>query len=319
MYSITKEMLLDAVRHLPRTIYNLLLLEKNKRNESQESLIRDLVLSMPPSDREPFAAECQFVRDLPLDRLRKMVFPYGIRTGSEDIFDDSNIKTGRDKGLPFVVHHSGRRVYFPRVLDEATMLESYKDLVYVEGITGHGILEKSPHCYQDAEFSLEDGDCILDIGCAEALFTVENMDRISKGIVFECESAWSRPLAATFQDCREKIRIVEKTVSDKTSKKTTRIMDAIAGFAAHSDKFFVKMDIEGGERSVIMGNADFFRTNKVKLSCCVYHRQDDAVVIKEILEKLGYTTRFSDGYMLIGLNGIHFPYFRRGVIYAWNH
>ena len=64
MYSITKEMLLDAVRHWPRTIYNLLLLEKNKRNESQESLIRDLVLSMPPSDREPFAAECQFVRDL---------------------------------------------------------------------------------------------------------------------------------------------------------------------------------------------------------------------------------------------------------------
>ena len=47
MYSITKEMLLDAVRHLPRTIYNLLLLEKNKRNESQASLIRDLVLSYP--------------------------------------------------------------------------------------------------------------------------------------------------------------------------------------------------------------------------------------------------------------------------------
>ena len=60
------------------------------------------------------------------------------------------------------------------------------------------------------------------------------------------------------------------------------------------------------------------KSHKVKLSCCVYHRQDDAVVIKDMLKKMGYKTRFSDGYMLHWMNGIYFPYFRHGLIYAQN-
>ena len=115
------------------------------------------------------------------------------------------------------------------------------------------------------------------------------------------------------------MKIIGKMVSDSTSKHTTRIVDAIGKDISADDRFFVKMDIEGGERFVIKGNEDFFRNNKVKLSCCVYHRQDDAIVIKDTLERLGYTTRFSKGYMLIGMNGIHYPYFRHGVIYAKNY
>ncbi len=53
-----------------------------------------------------------------------------------------------------------------------------------------------------------------------------------------------------------------------------------------------------------------------KLSCCVYHRQDDAYVIDSILKGMGYTTRFSEGYMLPIMNGIRYQYFRHGVIYA---
>ena len=79
------------------------------------------------------------------------------------------------------------------------------------------------------------------------------------------------------------------------------------------------MDIEGWERLVIKSNADFLKSAKVKLSCCVYHRQDDAQVIEMMLKDMGYTTRFSDGYMLPVMNGIHYPYFRHGVIYAQNY
>ena len=117
----------------------------------------------------------------------------------------------------------------------------------------------------------------------------------------------------------DKVFIVDKMVSNHTSRKTTRIIDAIAGKVGEKERYFVKMDIEGGERAVIAGNEDFFRENRVKLSCCVYHRQDDASVIRDMLERFGYKTRFSDGYMLVDMNGIHFPYFRHGVIYAWNH
>jgi hypothetical protein len=79
------------------------------------------------------------------------------------------------------------------------------------------------------------------------------------------------------------------------------------------------MDIEGWERTVIEGNAEFFKSAKVKLSCCVYHRQDDAQVIEAMLKKMGYKTRFSEGWMLPTMNGIHYPYFRHGVIYAQNY
>ena len=82
---------------------------------------------------------------------------------------------------------------------------------------------------------------------------------------------------------------------------------------------FVKMDIEGGERAVIRGNVDFLRSNKIKLSCCVYHRQDDAEVIGRLLTDIGFSISFSDGFMLPNMNGIHYPYFRHGVIYAKNY
>ena len=318
MHYATKSMLLDAVLNLPRTIYNLAMAAKTNPCESNAALLRNLVLSMPQSDQESYAAACKFIRDMSIDDLKAIVFPYRMRGGEEDA-SLRKIETGREKGMPYVIHSSGRRVYFPKSTSETAMLENYRGLMYAEGITGAGLLEKSPHCYQDADFRLEDGDCLMDLGCAEALFAIDNIDRVSKAVLFECESVWSKPLAATFQPYREKVHIIKKMVSDKTSKKTIRIMDAIDGVADGDRKFFVKMDIEGGERQVISGNEDFFRERKVKLSCCVYHRQGDAEVIKGMLEKLGYKTKFSDGFMLCDMNGIHFPYFRRGVIYAWNY
>lgn len=318
MHYATKSMLLDAGRNLSRTVYNLVSWARTNPCESNLSLLRNFVLSMPQNEQEPFASECKFIRDMSIDDLSAIVFPYRMRAGGEKV-SATKIETGRDKGMPYVVHSSGRRVYFPKSTGETAMLENYRGLMYAEGITGAGVLEKSPHCYQDADFRLEDGDCLLDLGCAEALFTIDNIDRVSKAVLFECESVWAKPLAATFRPYREKVYIIKKMVSDKTSKKTSRIMDAIDGVADGGRKFFVKMDIEGGERQVISGNEDFFRERKVKLSCCVYHRQNDAEIIRGMLENLGYKTRFSDGYMLVDMNGIHFPYFRRGVIYAWNH
>ena len=45
----------------------------------------------------------------------------------------------------------------------------------------------------------------------------------------------------------------------------------------------------------------------------------NAIVIKDMLERFEYATRFSKGYMLIGMDGIHCLYFRHGVIYAKNY
>lgn len=317
MHYATRTMLIDAVLNLPRTVYNLALFARANPCEANVALLRNLVLSMPKSDQEPYAVECQFLRNLSVANISSVMFPYSVK--SDSVSRSAEFECGYDGGLPYIVHTSGRRVYYPRGTSASSMLENFKGLLYTEGITGVGLLEKSPHCYQDSEFFLSDGDCLLDIGCAEALFAVDNLDNVSKAILFECERAWAKPLTATFQPYRDKVFIVDKMVSDHTSRKTTRIIDAIAGKVGEKERYFVKMDIEGGERAVIAGNEDFFRENRVKLSCCVYHRQDDASVIRDMLEQLGYQTRFSSGYMLVDMNGIHFPYFRHGVIYGWNY
>lgn len=317
MHYTTKSMMLDAVLNLPRTIYNLVSLSGTNPYESNAALLRNLILSMQQTDQGPYATECRFIRNLPVADVGSIMFPYSVK--SDSVSRSAEFECGHDGGLPYIVHMSGRRVYYPRGTNASSMLENFKGLLYTEGITGVGLLEKSPHCYQDSEFFLSDGDCLLDIGCAEALFAVDNLDKVGKAILFECERAWAKPLTATFQPYRDSVFIVDKMVSDHTSRKTTRISDAIAGKVGEKERYFVKMDIEGGERDVIAGNEDFFRENKVKLSCCVYHRQDDASVIRDMLERFGYQTRFSDGYMLVDMNGIHFPYFRHGVIYAWNH
>ena len=319
MHYSTKAMLLDAAKNLPRTIYNLVATAQVSPYDLQSSLIRNLVLSMPPSEQDVYRRECQYVRDIPLDKVNEISLPYNVRSGLRGKYDDAEIVTGFENGLPYVLHANSKKVFYPAGTERSALVESYKGLMYAEGITGEGVLEESPHCYQDSEFFLESAECLLDVGCAEALFAVENIDKVSKAFLFECEKFWQKPLRQTFQPYSGKVRIIDKMVSDRTSNNTIRIMDALAKDVGVDERFFVKMDIEGGERSVLIGNEDFFSNLKIKLSCCVYHRQDDAVVIKDILERFGYKTRFSKGYMLIGMNGVHYPYFRHGVIYAQNY
>ena len=319
MHYTTKAMLMEAARNLPRTIYNLVSTAQLNPYEFQTSLIRNLVLSMPQSEQEKYARECQYVRNVRLDNVNEISLPYAVRTDAKKVLEDVHVKTGHENGLPYVLHAGSKKVFYPAGTGESALVESYKGLVYAEGITGAGALEESPHCYEDSEFFLENGECLLDVCSADALFAVEKIDKVKKAFLFECERCWQTPLKCTFFPYREKVRIISKMVSDSTSKHTTRIVDAIGKDINADDRFFVKMDIEGGERFVIKGNEDFFRNNKVKLSCCVYHRQDDAIVIKDTLERFGYTTRFSKGYMLIGMNGMHYPYFRYGVIYAKNY
>ena len=48
-------------------------------------------------------------------------------------------------------------------------------------------------------------------------------------------------------------------------------------------------------------------------------RNEITHVMEEMLNLYGYKTRFSAGYMLLVMNGIHYQYFRHGVIYAENY
>ena len=309
MHCATKQRITDAALNLKSFVYNLMYFAKRSQEENDAVMLRNLVLSLPREVKEKYADECAYVESLSPDELRFITFPYP--EDEDRVWKGTLI--GKEKGLFYVIHTDKKKLFFPGHDD------NYDDLVNREGLIGTGLLAKSPHCYQDKDFKVENGDILLDVGCAEAIFALDNIEKVAKAYLFESDSVWRKPLRLTFAPYADKTVIINKLVSDRTTRKSTRLVDAVAGEMLSDAHFFVKMDIEGWERTVIEGNAEFFKSAKVKLSCCVYHRQDDATVIEKMLKDMGYKTRFSEGWMLPTINGIHYPYFRHGVIYAQNY
>ena len=275
----------------------------------QRQLLQNLALGLPDRVARAYCRELEFLAAFP--RKEYALFPYAV------IREPTPVRAEMDRALkmPFVVHRN-YRFYFPADTTEQELERSYRYFVDEEGILGNGWLEKSPHSYTDRDFKVEFGDVVVDIGCSDGLFSLENIEWAEKVYLIESWSRWKPALEATFGPFKDKVVILDKFVSNKTWGGEIRLEDALAGEKdAH---FFIKMDIEGGERTVLDASRDFFLKNRVKLSCCVYHRQDDAEWISRFLQELGYHTRFSDGYMLPLFNGVQFPYFRHGVVYAWN-
>lgn len=313
MHYVTRQRISDAFKYLSSFVYNLMYFARRSPEENDSAMLRNLVLSLPREVKEKYADECAYLEMLDAESLHLMTFPYGRGDGKCSCAD--SVFASKENGLFYVLHNGKSKLFFP--LETAGAM--YDCLVNVEGLLGTGTLAKSPHCYQDKDFKVEEGDVLLDVGCAEAIFALDNIEKVAKAYLFESESIWRKPLRLTFAPYSDKTIIINKFVADKTTRKSIRLADAVSGDMANDSRFFVKMDIEGWERTVIKGNADFFKNAKVKLSCCVYHRQDDAKVIAAMLKDLGYRTRFSDGWMLPTMNGIHYPYFRHGVIYAQNY
>ena len=269
------------------------------------------VMDLPDRVAERFGAELEFLQKsagtLP-------VFPYAkIRMEMGDI------KSGREEanGLPFVCH-GDKRLYFPKSWKVNNAEEAYRYFVETEGILGSGCLEKSPHSYVSDSFKVEKGDVVLDVGCSEGLFALDNVDLAGKVYLFETQKCWKTANDATFAPFGDKVKVYNRFVGSQTNGKVIALEDAVKDEPDEST-YFIKMDIEGGERLVITSSAEFFKKHKVKLACAAYHRQDDAEVLKARLEDMGFNVVFSDGYMLPDMNGSVFPYFRHGMIYARNY
>ena len=67
------------------------------------------------------------------------------------------------------------------------------------------------------------------------------------------------------------------------------------------------MDIEGAEESVTQSNK----------GCCTYHKAHHAEILSSLLDDMGYSFEFSNGYMLFPWDKHQKPpYFRKGLIRA---
>lgn len=217
--------------------------------------------------------------------------------------------------LPYVLHKQ-KKLYFSKDINLESALNKYKNYIEVECLLGGGYMEKAPHQYQTDTFRVEKGDILVDVGCAEALLSLDVIDKVSHIYLIEGDSRWIPALEATFAPYKDKVTIINKYVTDKDSDNTIKLSTILK--KEFGKNMFIKMDIEGFETSVLKSSVDLFSNNpNIKCACCTYHRNGDEVKIKDYFEKLSYKTEFSDGVMYFDMYDEPTPpYFRKGLIRA---
>ena len=146
-----------AIKKLAAFIYNLLYFANRSQEENDIALLRNLVLSLPEGIKSKYSEECAYLEKLPLKDLRLMMFPYPVDKGMCNGVD--GVLFAKEKGLFYALHKERFKLFFPKGSNGI----EYLWLVNYEGLLGNGRLVKSPHCYQDGSFKVEDGDILLDV------------------------------------------------------------------------------------------------------------------------------------------------------------
>ena len=180
-----------VLRHPKDVIYDFMSFIRKYHecgNVSEGRLLRNLVLSMPESDAAKYKDEIDFLKQCDQDYLAKCIYPYSAQE------EGGGVVCGYDSkaGLPYAIHN-GKRLYFSHEHSESDVQKLYLYYKGVEGLLGRGSMRKSPHSYVKNDFAVEEGDVLVDVGCSEALFTLDNIDRIGKAYVFEAMKKWQKP------------------------------------------------------------------------------------------------------------------------------
>jgi hypothetical protein len=304
-----KQVLPLSFRNKVTSVFNTLSGSKKQDAERFEALYNEIFEYFKDNGSHEFAQELEFIKS----KRCLVEIPYK-RTPVET----PQVITGNDKAnsLPFVLHN-GKKLYFPKSFSENDAKQAYLNVVVDENIIGGGFLEKTPHQYTTNEFFVKNGDVIFDVGAAEGLFMLDNVEKVSKGFIFEADPSWIEALKATFEPYKDKITLINKFAADYNSS-TTQMLDSCDITGANS--IFIKMDVEGFELKALEGAKNRIHSNAdIRIACCTYHKQNDVAILTQYLRDRGYYIELSEGYMLFFRdNTIKPPYFRKGLIRAKN-
>lgn len=215
---------------------------------------------------------------------------------------------GFDEGAGmFYVWHKGFRMYMERRLDtEEKVLHYYRSILAEQD-------EASPHRYLDDNFSVSDGDIVVDVGTAEGNFALEVFDKASRIYLIEAEDDWIEALRHTFADHQDKVVIIQGYASDCTDGNKLALDDVI-----REKVQFIKMDIEGCEAKALTGASHLIENSAVlKCAVCAYHNKGDEELIYGIAKKYGLQSAVTKGYMYYPLDyeqRYDNPALRRGIV-----
>lgn len=218
---------------------------------------------------------------------------------------DIQVFTDNDSQLKYVLHE-GKKLYFKRKWSVKRIQRAYNALLEEQDIA-------SPHRYTEGNFNVLDNDVLLDIGAAEGNFSLSVIEKVQHVYLFETDEEWIEAMKKTFEPWKNKVSIINKFVGNKDTD-TCITLDSF--FPNKSSVNFIKADVEGAERDLLYGAKRLITENKyLKIALCAYHRQDDEMVLSNILQEHGFNISFSKGYMIYTHNhDMCPPYLRRGLI-----
>lgn len=202
-------------------------------------------------------------------------------------YDDKKYpeKIDHRNGLPYIIHNE-KKIYFPKYMISKSEAY-YRNLLIEQDI-------RSAHRYVYSYEELK-GKTLLDIGCAEAIFTLDTIEDINHAYLFECDENWIECLNATFEPWKEKITIVRKYVSNIDDDNNIRIDTYFKD--KNIKDLFLKMDIEGYERRALEGSIETLNRKDTSGAVCIYHLHDDEDIIGKILTYNGKQTSIQSGYI----------------------
>lgn len=198
------------------------------------------------------------------------VYPYSWE--KEYLQHNHEVHFDSERNLNYVIHN-GRKLYFKRNLPNGVD-DLYNTLLIEQDI-------RSGHRYVENYDCLK-GKNLLDIGCAEAIFTLDTIGYVNHAYLFECDEGWIEALEATFSPYKDKVTIIQKYVSEAADENEITIDSFVA--TQGIDNIFLKMDIEGFERKALKGAQNTFSSQQqIEGAVCIYHLPDDKKVIGDML------------------------------------
>lgn len=234
------------------------------------------------------------------------VFNYAFKSYYADM--ECVIEYDSERDL-FYAMYGGRKMFLSRTFDTPQKARQYFKWLCMEQDI------KSPHRYVKDIESFGNDLVVLDAGAAEGNFSLSLIDKAKKIYLFEPDENWVEALRYTFEPYKEKVTIIQKSLSDYENRTTTTIDRQMKNEMID----VLKLDIEGEEVYALKGGVQTMKKSpNIKCFVCTYHQEFAYDVIKAFFEEMKFDTEVSCGYMWFPENPYskRTPILRRGVIRA---
>jgi hypothetical protein len=240
----------------------------------------------------PYKSELERLSSLNELTFENLVFPYKF----VDKYNNNIIVCRDTWKFPYIILPDKRKLYFPKDWTDPIIKFNYQLLMVEQD-------PESPHYYIPIS---PNSDITLDIGCAEANFTLLNYIHSKEFHLFDTDE-YRDAIHKTFKDNDNVIYHIG-TVNANNK------IDSIE-FNGKVDN--IKIDVEGMEYEVLIGAMQTILRDKPFIQVCTYHTKEAFEEIYTLLKSLGYKDiKCSKGYMIFPKSYQEPPYFRKGVLYA---